>query len=554
MAGQAHLRDGYAQSMLRISASSAHACPGTTAHSAGWPLFDTQATRALEKHAAALRPSPTLMQRAGEAVGRLALALAPHARTIWIACGPGNNGGDGLQAAAWLQRWHATAAFATQPCRILVSCTRERHQMPADAQAAWDDALAAGVQWTARQPDGMGPHDLCIDALLGIGLQSRASATTGSDARLVELLHSLHAGPSQVLCVDIASGMDADSGQYLPPFTPGQSTAQSSQRHTLALLTLHPGLFTGAGRDACGQIWWDDLGTGLQAGDMPPGMAPCALLFAPTRTMASPRAHASHKGSYGDVAILGGEGLALRGMSMTGAAWLAALAALHGGAGRVMLSLLDQDSQGQTAPWPEIMLRHPQTQDWQHATVVCGCGGGQAVRPWMADILAQAPRLVLDADGLNAVAGDARLSQALRERAGRGQHTVLTPHPLEAARLLESSTAQVQSDRLQAARELAQRLQCTVLLKGSGTVIASGPATPPQETAACWINPTGNARLATGGTGDVLAGLIAALWAQGFAPAQAAALAAYRHGAVADAWPARQPFSASALAQALGAP
>ncbi|WP_373783192.1 NAD(P)H-hydrate dehydratase, partial [Delftia acidovorans] len=202
-------------------------------------------------------------------------------------------------------------------------------------------------------------------------------------------------------------------------------------------------------------------------------------------------------------------------------------------------------------PWPEIMLRSPEAQDWRSTTVACGCGGGVAVRAWLPQILEQAPRLVLDADALNAVAEDESLASLLKERRQRNLHTVLTPHPLEAARLLKTNTAQVQAQRLHAARQLAQRFNCTALLKGSGTVIA-GPQGD-SDAPTCWINPTGNARLSTGGTGDVLAGLIAALWAQGLEPTQAAALAAWRHGFAADHWPARIPFSASALAQRLGA-
>jgi hydroxyethylthiazole kinase-like uncharacterized protein yjeF len=256
------------------------------------------------------------------------------------------------------------------------------------------------------------------------------------------------------------------------------------------------------------------------------------------------------------VAILGGEGMGQRGLSMTGAAWLAALAALHGGAGRVMLALLDAPETPTgpcqaIAPWPEIMLRSPAAQDWRSATVVCGCGGGMAVRPWLPQILDQAPRLVLDADALNAVAGDSSLSRTLGDRRRRGLDTVLTPHPLEAARLLRTDTPQVQAGRLHAAQELARRFDCTVLLKGSGSVIA-GPRSGAEAGPCCWINPTGNARLSTGGTGDVLAGLVAALWAQGLAPTLAAAMGAHRHGAVAEQWPSQRPFSASALARQLG--
>ncbi|MEX8193205.1 NAD(P)H-hydrate dehydratase [Comamonas guangdongensis] len=520
--------------MLRISPS--ESLPETLIAAPGWPLFDTQATRRIEQDCARILPPHTLMERAGLATARLAMALAPLARCIWIACGPGNNGGDGFEAAAQLK--------ARLPhTRILVSEVREPNKLPADAQISWHRARQAGVQWVQACPEDLGPQDLCIDALLGIGLKADKSSTT--DRRLLRLLEQTRQCLCAVLCVDIASGLDADTGQYPPSLSP-QNSAPAGPRHTLALLTLQAGLFTGQGRDACGQIWWDDLGCGLVSGDSDTSIPkPTAHLSVDSR--AAPRQHASHKGSFGDVAVLGGEGLSRRGLSMTGAAWLAALAALHAGAGRVMLALLDAQQSGpqSIAPWPEIMLRQPSAQDWRSATVVCGCGGGQAVADWLPQLLTQAPRLVLDADGLNAVAADPALARELAARAMRRQATVLTPHPLEAARLLQTSAAQIQSHRLQACLELAQKFQCTTLLKGSGTVIASPSSQP-------WINSSGNARLATGGTGDVLAGLIGALWAQGLTAEQASVQAAFRHGLVAEQWPADRPFSASALAMRLG--
>ena len=552
--------------MLKITEQTLPAC-WRQEPQPGWPLYGTAATRQLEQAWRQRLPAHSLMQRAGAAIARLALALAPHARQIWIACGPGNNGGDGLQAAAWLARHGAglgrgKGGGAPPACRVLVSCTSAREHMPEDAQAAWQEAEEAGVQWVEGAPRDLGAEDLCIDALLGIGLRAypgaqahhehgaaKESGRHRSGARLRQLLTVVQGSTCPVLCVDIASGLDGDTGQYaegLEPQAP-RNRQPGSPRHCLALLTLQPGHFTGQGRDACGQLWWDDLGTGLAEGgaDARALAVPVAWLgMAGEARHGLRRPHASHKGSFGDVVVLGGQGLAQQGQSMAGAAWLAALAALHAGAGRTMLALLDTASQG-IAPWPEIMLRHPSTQAWDQATVVCGCGGGQAVAAWLPQVLAQAPRLVLDADGLNAVAADKELAHELEGRARIGLHSVLTPHPLEAARLLQITTGQVQADRLAAARQLARRFRCTVLLKGSGTVVASAAVA---AQSACVINPTGNARLATGGTGDVLAGLIGALWAQGLDAAQAATQAAYRHGQLADEWPDHLPFSASALA------
>jgi hydroxyethylthiazole kinase-like uncharacterized protein yjeF len=193
------------------------------------------------------------------------------------------------------------------------------------------------------------------------------------------------------------------------------------------------------------------------------------------------------------------------------------------------------------------MLRAWQSLDLTAMTVACGCGGEEAVRVALPKVLATARALVLDADALNAIANDAQLQAQLAARAGRGRPTVLTPHPLEAARLLGRTTAQIQSDRLSAAGELARRFSCVVVLKGSGSITAAPEQVPV-------INFTGNARLATAGTGDVLAGMIAARLAQGEEPLQAACAAVHAHGALADHWPLGEPLTASALARQCAKP
>lgn len=490
------------------------------------PLFDVATTRLIEQHALARLPPGSLMQRAGRATARLALALAPHARRIVIACGPGNNGGDGLDAAARLQ--------ASGKDVLIIHQARADH-LPPDARAALQRARAAGATFASALPDDLGAQDLCIDALLGIGA-SRPPA--GVMARLLE---GLHDSPAPLLCVDVASGLDADTGQLLQ----GNASHRRGKRchapvHTLTLLTCKPGLFTASGRDASGQIWYDDLDT---TADAP--LAPAAWLT-PRPAMAR-RPHASHKGSWGDVAVLGGAHDSGSGNAMLGAALLAATAALHAGAGRVHLSLLDEHPPALIAPQPELMLRKPASLPLPALTMVCGCGAGDAIAPLLGRVLAEARQLVLDADGLNAVADDPALQRQLAARHGRAQPTVLTPHPLEAARLLGLTTAAVQADRLAAAREMAGRYRCTVALKGSGTIIAS----PGQ---ASHINPTGNARLACAGTGDVLAGFVGACLARGLPAQEAACTAVYRHGALADAWPARQPLTALALARRWPAP
>ncbi len=471
-----------------------------------WPLHDTRATRQQEATAANAAGPHVLMQRAGLAVARLGLALAPHARTIWIACGPGNNGGDGLEAAMHLQQWGKQAIV-----RWLGDATR----LPPDAAASLQRARNAGVIFTTAPPD-LGPQDLCIDALLGLG----GRAPTGA---MADCIGAIERCGATVLAVDLPTGLCADTG------TRHDHAVHAD--HTLSLLTLKPGLFTGHGRDLAGRVWLDDLGTGADA------TAATAWLSSPPAP--SMRAHASHKGSYGDVVVIGGA------PGMRGAAVLAATAALHAGAGRVYVSTLGDDSAaGVTAAWPELMWRTADALPLPALAVACGCGGGTLVGAVLPRVLTEARQLVLDADALNAVAHDVALQTQLRLRGGRGQPTVLTPHPLEAARLLGCSTSEIQSDRFAAARQLAEHFGAVVVLKGSGSLIAA----PGRRTR---INPTGNARLATAGTGDVLAGMVAAQLAAGASALDAACAAAFRHGAAADRWPAHQPLTASALARAI---
>ena len=478
-------------------------------HDRPWPLFDIAATRRIEQVAAAQLPPHSLMQRAGLAVAQLVLAVAPHARTVWLACGPGNNGGDGFEAAMHLKQW------GKQP---VVTWLGDEAAMPTDALASLRRARNVGVTFATQPP---GEWDAAIDALLGIGNMRPL------DGIMASWVTQLNARPArQVVSVDIPSGLNADTGNAFGIGNGNAPCVRASQ--TLSLLSLKPGLFTANGRDASGTVWLDDLGvTSIEE--------PGAWLGGPPASTA--RLHASHKGSYGDVAVIGGAS------GMTGAALLAASAALHGGAGRAFVALLDEGAMTVDASQPELMFRRWDSLALAAMHVVCGCGGGDAVRAVLHTVLSTARTLVLDADALNALAVDSQLQSLLQNRSRReNRATVLTPHPLEAARLLGSSAALVQADRLAAARELAARFACVVLLKGSGTVIAAPGRVPV-------INPTGNASLASAGTGDVLAGMVAARLAGGAPAFDAAAVAAFAHGRAADNWPTGMALTASALAR-----
>lgn len=487
-----------------------------------WPLHDRVTSRTLEALLAADCAPHALKQRAGLAAARLALALAPHAGRIWVAAGPGNNGGDGCEAAFHLQRAGK---------QVSVSLLGDAARRPADAAAALARAQAAGVAFTPELPSSL-QADLVIDALLGLG---SARAPQGALAAAIGLVNG---APTPRLALDLPSGLDADTGALT-----GTLAVQATD--TLALLSLKPGLFTGAGRAHAGRLWFDDLGASLDA------VEPSAWLS--SRPTAPARSHTDHKGRFGDVTVVGGAA------GMTGAALLAARAALAAGAGRVYLALLDDAAPLLDATRPELMHR---PRGWKAppdtlaaSTIVCGCGGGQAMHSALPPLLAHSARLLLDADALNAIATDSALQHLLAVRAARSLASVLTPHPLEAARLLGSDAAAVQGDRLRAAQTLADRFGCVVVLKGSGTVIAAPGRAPT-------INPTGNARLASAGTGDVLAGWIGGRWAacaaQGTADAAALALAVaveavWEHGHAAEGPAGREhaPLRAGDLVERL---
>lgn len=502
------------------------------------PLFDLAASRRIEAQETARVPNHTLMRRAGEAVARLALAVAPHARRVWVAAGPGNNGGDGLEAAIHLLRAGR---------EVEVTLHGDAAALPADAAAALARATAAGVTIHTTASLELDRADIAIDALLGIGA---SRAPEGSIAASIKRLNALGARACPVLGVDVPSGLHVDTGNPLGPDCVVAS-------HTLALLSLKPGLFTAAGRDHAGTIWFDALGT--EPADPADALSGCA----PTAWLASSpglqrdgltRRHAQHKGSFGDVAVVGGA------PGMVGAALLAARAAQAAGAGRVFVQLLQPATLVPEATFsvdalrPELMFRAAWSDSAPgvlgRSTVVCGCGGGAAVHAVLPRLLSLAQRLVLDADALNAVAADTTLGALLIARADRGLASVLTPHPLEAARLLACSTAEIQADRLRAAQALADRYRSVVVLKGSGSIVSA-----PQRVAR--INATGNAALASGGTGDVLAGWLAGVWAQaapGGPSAEVAANAATRavaeHGAAVEPQ-AAGPMRAGDLIEAL---
>lgn len=459
-----------------------------------------------------LKAVPPLMERAGMAAASLAKALLGRsASSILIAAGPGNNGGDAFVVARLLRE---------QGHVPLVVFLGQSDKLPPDARGAYEAWTACGGKVQEEVPSKECKFDLVIDGLFGIGL---TRPLEGNHAILVERINAL---PCPIVALDIPSGLDSETGRVL-----GIGVRAT---HTASFIALKPGLLTLDGPDYSGTISAHDLGLDL-AIDAGAGLQVSPDLF---KELLKPRPRNSHKGSYGNVGIIGGA------PGMAGAALLAGRAALKLGAGRVYVGMLAQLSVDPLQP--ELMLRKAEEVFAVATCLVVGPGLGQSEEALslLRRAIASALPLLLDADALNLIAIHPVLARNLSRR---NAPTVMTPHPTEAARLLGVDTAAVQADRLAATLELARRFQAATVLKGCGSILA-------MPDGSWFINTTGNPGLAAAGTGDVLSGMIIALMAQGW-PCKLALLAAvHLHGAAADACVARGDgpigLSASDLAEA----
>lgn len=466
--------------------------------------------RDVERAAAAALPAHTLMSRAGAAVAewlyaRLPALASAGRQAVLLLAGPGNNGGDAYVAAHELHRRG-----------VLVDVWRLAPPTTDDARWALADALAAGVPVRPAPDTWPEPsaYAWIVDGLFGIGL---SRPLEGAAAALVENIAYAHRQGTPVLAIDIPSGLAAATG------VAAGSTIRADV--TMAMLGACPGLFTGSGRDIAGDVLVASLGAEEALAATRAALPSDAHIAtsAPDAFLAQlpQRHHTSHKGSYGSLAVLGGYD------GMVGAPLLSARSGLMTGAGRVYVGFVAQEAPAWDPVHPELMLRHAENLDlstMQAVAIGPGLGTSAASAACLSRALAlDDTPLVIDADALNLLAAEPSLAERVRRRAGP---TVLTPHPLEAARLAGCDVARIQSDRLACARALARHFGATIVLKGSGSVIDDGTHT--------WINTTGNAGLATAGTGDVLTGAIGALLAQGMPATQAALAAVWLHGRAAE--------------------
>lgn len=481
-------------------------------------LYQINQIRQLEQREKSRLPAGTLMRAAGAAaanLGKQLLELQTKSvnRKVCILAGPGDNGGDAFEVANQLV---ATAGLTSggvfeRDIHIVICGVRDAYSN--DAKTCLQSAESKKFNWlTLDQALQCDPaeFDLIVDGLFGIGLDR---PITGKIASLIQLINQKRRCP--VLALDVPSGLNADTGQIISSGADGTALIAS---HTITFIGNKPGLHTAQGKDYAGVISLDDLN--IKESNYP---EPHACLSDPIQlsNLIKPRRHDSNKGSYGDVTIVGGSA------GMLGAPLLSGRAALHAGAGRVHLEFI--------APFigvdflhPELMCKEAACSDFADKNLVIGPGLGSSQKAW--DILrlglTQAPTIVIDADALNLIAKHAELTQLCFDRSHLSWRTIITPHPLEAARLLNCNTTDIQADRCLAAHRLAKKFHATVILKGAGSIIAQ----PGQII----INSSGNPALATAGTGDILAGVCGTLLAQGLSAFDAACLATFIHGQAAD--------------------
>lgn len=475
----------------------------SSSHHFSAAVYSTEQIRAIEQQLLSLPNPPPLMERAGYAAARITreklLANASHQRILVLA-GPGNNGGDAFVAARYLADW----GYA-----VTVVFAGDTHRLPHDARKALQAWLSIGGEITQTIAN-QSAWDALIDGLFGIGLQpSQARPIEGIYRQWIEAVNQMQC---PVLSLDIPSGLGSNDGCIY-----GVAIRATI---TVTFIGFKPGLLTNFGPDCCGEIIVESLN--IDESDFPEPQIRLLNQSFIQALLPSPRIANSHKGSYGSVAIIGGAS------GMIGATFLTGRAALHLGAGRIYIGILAEQAPAVDFMQPELMLRSPTELLALDSLNCMMVGPGMGTSSLAAKLLQQAIDLplplILDADALNLLAQHIDLTEKLTHRK---VPTLLTPHPAEAARLLNCTTATVQNNRMQAALNLAQQFNSTIVLKGAGSIccLTDGKR---------YINTSGNAGLSTAGTGDVLTGMIGALIAQGMNPEHALLLAVHLHGAAAD--------------------
>ena len=466
-------------------------------------LYTAAEVRALDRAAidGAGIPGIVLMSRAGRAVFDLVRARYPGALPIHVVCGAGNNGGDGFVVAR---------LAADRGLPVTVSLVGEQARITGDARLALEAALAAGVALQPFAPGTRLDAGVIVDALLGTGLGGPVREAHAA------AIAAMNASGLPVVAVDIPSGLCSDTGCV-------RGVAVRAA-HTVTFIGRKRGLFTAAARDHCGELHFDSLGVPARTYDAVPAAAELLSLAGLPAALA-PRARGAHKGHFGHVLVIGG------GRGMAGAAAMAAESAARCGAELVSLATWPGNVAATVARRPEIMahgVEHGHELEpllARAGVLVIGPGLGRG--PWAQQLLLRAlatgKPAVLDADALNAIA-DGEVPAGLPR-----PQCVVTALPGEAARLLGTSAGEDESDRFAALARLRALFPGAVVLKGAGTLVADGAA-----GGRVGVCPFGNPGMASGGTGDVLSGVLGALLAQGLAAGAAARLGVCLHARAAD--------------------
>ncbi len=459
-----------------------------------------------------------LMERAGACTAEVTRRLLRDrpGRRVVILVGKGNNGGDGLVAARNLAGDCQVRVLLVSPAEEIrgepathLGTLRDQHVQIVDAHTLRDEDLDRTLH----------EANLLVDAIFGTGFRGPAD---GEPARVIEAANR-SGGP--ILAVDVPSGVDAGTGRADPPCIRAAATV------TMGLPKL--GLVQYPAAAYAGRLFVADIGFPAALVEEAPIQTTLALASWVDRSLPR-RSPDSHKGAFGRVLVVAGA------RGFTGAAVLAARGAIRAGAGLVTVGIPASLVAVPPASLPEAMTHPlPETPEGTLSESACeailefaagvscvAIGPGLTTHPEVVALVRRLlPRLdqpvVVDADGLNALAGEAA---RLRDVPGP---VVITPHPGEMARLLGGAVDEVQRDRAAAARDAARTLRVIVVLKGARTVVAS------PDGRVCII-PTGNAAMATGGMGDVLTGAVAAFLGQRVPPFEAAACAAYLHGLAGD--------------------
>jgi len=463
-------------------------------------IFSTRQIRELDDHAIDRLgiPGYALMKRAGEASLRMLRTRWPRAQAVTIVCGSGNNAGDGYVLARFA---HAAGLS------VRVLSATDPSSLRGDALRAYEDLTAARA--TAVAPfcaAALADSDVIVDAMLGTGVKHEVRPA------LHAAIAAINACGKPVFALDVPSGLCADTG-----FPRGIAVRADC---TITFVGLKSGLFLGDGPEYCGTLFFDDLEVPVPAA---PGFEPVLTrLLENEISQALPgRARAAHKGSFGRVLIIGS------GPGMPGACRLAGEAALRVGAGLVSVAVAPESAVAVAGGRPELIvhsLRDPaELDEWLERTDVVAIGPGLGKSSWaqrtLARVLEWRGATILDADALNLVA-DA--DSPARD------NWILTPHPGEAARLLQTSTESVQLDRLAALRELVGRYGGISVLKGAGTLIGA-------KGYGAAICERGNPGMAAPGMGDVLTGAIAGVLGQVGDPWVAARVGVLAHAMAGDA-------------------